>query len=166
MLSKKFFLLGILFLNSCNATEQIDLNLNFKEIFLDISSKSALRTSFIGHMKKIGSLCTRRDKNDVDYDRKGNVKCVSDTGITQFAMSGTETPAVTMIDATVSGTEKCAYMRSVLTQQYGKPAQSKGTCDSTWVLNPGKGRPLIHLRLEKDTKKNEVYFAYQEEQGP
>lgn len=81
-------------------------------------------------------------------------------------MVGTAGPAVTMISATIAGTDKCAYMRSVLVQQYGKPAEIKGHCNSEWLVKRGRDKPLVHVGLEASTRENVVYFSNQEEQGP
>lgn len=111
-------------------------------------------------------LCTERDERDPDYLRKGTVECAGRTGLLILDMSGTSGPAVTMIDAKIAGADKCAYMRSVLVRQYGKPAESKGRCNSEWLVKWGRDLPLVHVRLEADTKENVVYFSNQEEQGP
>jgi hypothetical protein len=166
MKSNKFLLVSLLLVGACDATAQKETTTDFKSVFSVISAKSALTTSFRDQIKKMQPMCTERAASDPEYDRNGNVKCAKEVGITALTMSGTETPAVTMIDATIAGTEKCAHMRSVLTQQYGKPSETQGSCDSKWVVKPGKGKPLIHIALEKDDKANVVYFANQAEQGP
>lgn len=111
-------------------------------------------------------MCVERNESDPDYVRKGNVKCVGKTDITRLGMSGSEAPAVSMIDATIVGREKCAYMRSLLIQQYGKPAESKGKCDSKWLVIRGNDKPVIHVVIEESVRENVVYFSNQEEQGP
>lgn len=99
---------------ACGANAQIEPTQDFKNIFQIISAKSALSTSFRDHIKKMRPLCTERDQSDPDYDRKGTVKCLSKTALLELDMVGTAGPAVTMISATIAGTDKCAYMRSVL----------------------------------------------------
>jgi len=81
-------------------------------------------------------------------------------------MSATASLAVTMIDATIAGIEKCTYMRSILIQEYGKPAESQGNCDSKWLVKRSKGKPLVHIVLEENAKKDVVYFGNEQEQGP
>lgn len=166
MKSKKLFLLLLLLVGACDATAQKEPITDFKSIFSLISAKTALSTSFREQIKKMQPLCTERAASDPEYDRNGNVKCAKEVGISALTMSGTETPAVTMIDATIAGVEKCALMRSVLVQQYGKPNESNGACDSKWLVKAGKGKRPVHIALEKDDKANVVYFGNQEEQGP
>lgn len=158
-------LVTLLFVSAHDASAQKEPALEFKKIFKIISSKDALSTSFREHLKRMSPLCTKRDENEPDYAKKGNVKCIGKTDIPQLDMSGTSDPAVSIVDATIAGAEKCAYMRSALVQQYGKPAEGNGNCDSKWHIKRGKSKPLVHIVLEENSKKDVVYFGNEEEQG-
>lgn len=162
----KIFIVALLFVGACDVSAQKDPEPDFKKVFESISGKNALSTSFRAHIKKMSPLCVERDSSDPDFDRMGNVKCVSKTNVTQFNLIGSASPAVTMIDATIIGVEKCAYMRSMLVKLYGKPAESQGTCNSNWVVARGKGKPPVHVVIEEDIQDNVIYFRNQEEQGP
>jgi len=157
---------GFLFVIACNANAQKEPASDFKRIFQVISSRDALSTSFQLHMEKMGALCAKQDASESGYAKKGNVKCISTTAIPELDMSATASLAVTMIDATIAGIEKCTYMRSILIQEYGKPAESQGNCDSKWLVKRSKGKPLVHIVLEENAKKDVVYFGNEQEQGP
>ena len=166
MTRTRILLTALLLASACNASAQSGPASGYEDIFRVISAKHALSTSFHALMKNMRPLCTERRQGDPDFDRKGNVQCVDRAGITDFRMSGSEDVAVSMIDATFTGNDRCAHLRSILVAQYGKPARTEGRCNSEWVVNRGKDMPLVHISLEENVRKNLVYFANQEEQGP
>lgn len=166
MTRTRTLLLTLLLAGACNASAQSQPASGFEDIFRVISARNVFSTSFRDLLKKMHPLCTERHQGDPDYDRKGNVKCVAKAGVTNFTMSGSADPAVSMINATFTGSANCAQLRAVLVKQYGKPAESQGRCNSTWHVKRGKDLPLVHIALEDDPQDNLVYFRHQEEQGP
>jgi len=150
---------------ACSANAQSEPTQEFKIVFQAISAKNALSISFPEHIRKMRPLCTARDENDPDTGRKGTASCLGKTGVTALDVTGTASPAVTMIDASISGIDKCTYMRARLVQLYGKPAESTGACNGSWIVKR-KGKPIVHIAIEEDKEANFVYFSHQEEQGP
>lgn len=161
----KLLIVALLFVSACDASAQKEPNPEFKKVFDSISAKDALSLPFRTHLKNMSPLCTERAASDPGFDRLGNVRCEKKTDVTTFNMVGSESPVVTMLDATVTGVDKCAYMRTRLVQLYGKPAESKGNCDGNWVVKR-KGKPIVHIAIEEDVQENLIYFSNQEEQGP
>lgn len=161
----KLLMLALLFVSACDASAQKEPNPDFKKVFESISAKNALSQSFRAHLKNMRPLCTERPASDPQFDRMGNVRCEKTSDVTTFNLVGSESPVVTMLDATVAGSDKCTYMRARLVQLYGKPAESTGACNGSWIVKR-KGKPIVHIAIEEDKKENLVYFSHQEEQGP
>lgn len=160
------FITALLFSGACNANAKKELSPEFKKVFESISGKAALSVSFDAHIKKMAPLCSERDSTDPQFDRMGNVKCSSKAEVIKLDMVDSTSPAVTMVTATIAGTEKCAYMRSTLIQLYGKPDETQGNCNSNWAVKRGEGKPIVHVVIEEDKQDNVIYFRNQEEQGP
>ncbi len=117
-------------------------------------------------MKQLDTLCKPNMRKDSNIPKDGNVECGKDTGIKEMDVTGTATPAVTIITSTFAGMDRCDYMRKTLTKQYGKPRDSTGECTANWNVKPGKNGRKKSVGIEKSKDGTVVFFSMDEEQGP
>lgn len=138
----------------------------FRAVFATISSDKILKTSYATVMKQLHGLCLKRQGSDQESLEKGNVACADATAVDRLDLSATDDPALSIVQSSFRGKEKCAYMKAELTKLYGKPVSAKGNCDSQWRPKVAKGKPAQIVGIEASKNDDIVYFTYEEEQGP
>ncbi|MFZ6655044.1 hypothetical protein [Undibacterium sp. TJN19] len=136
----------------------------FEQVFDAISNPRVFDMSFSKILAPLNGLCKKSTRTGVDLIKNGNVECTKNTDVESLTISGSETPTVSMIQASFTGADKCEAMKKILVERFGKPGKTSGACDVSWNLKPlKKGGPRRVAGIE--AAKDKIYFSYAEEQG-
>ena len=136
----------------------------FEKVFDAISSPRVFDMSFAKILAPLDGLCKKSTRTGVDLIKNGNVECVKNTDVESLTISGSETPTVSMIQASFTGADKCEAVKKILTERFGKPGKTDNACDMSWNLKSlKKGGPRRVVSME--AAKDKIYFSYGEEQG-
>jgi hypothetical protein len=157
---KKITLLILLTLTFGCRAEPAAVSPQFKQAIKLLSSEAVFKTSFQQIMAQLKGLCTagKRKPNGEE-----NVTCTARAGISNIVFYGTAMPALTAIDTSFVGLEKCAYVKQEATKKYGKASEDKGPCDAKWMLKPLKNGPERHLTLSPRNEKNSAILMIDED---
>lgn len=150
---------------SCAAAADIQDASPFVRVFDVISAKDVLSKNSGSLFKYLAGLCVYKEPSGAEKYSQGNVQCGSDADIKKMTVSGTADPNIFSVSAVIYGKEKCAYMRQVLTKNFGRPRKGKSDCDMEWAAkgSKGHGRTLVAMELSKE--ENQIYFSINEEEN-
>lgn len=124
----------------------------FEKVFDSIALPNAYLFTFDQLMQKMGGVCKKSTRQEIEQDDLGNVECAKDASVHAFTFYADETP-VRFIGASFYGVEKCAYMKKILIMNFGKPTKIKNTCELEWNLKPLEKKGFdrfVNLKIVND----------------
>jgi hypothetical protein len=124
----------------------------FEKVFDIIALPNAYLFTFDQLMRKMGDVCKKSTRPEIEQDDLGNVECVKDANVHAFTFYADEAP-VRFIGASFYGVEKCTYMKKILIMNFGKPTKIKKTCELEWNLKPVEKKGFdrfINLKIVND----------------
>jgi hypothetical protein len=138
------------------------------EHVFDVIASPQLYTSTSAQvMQQLAPLCKPSTRPEREQLKRGNVECGEKVRAEMFAMLPETGGNVEMVQATFGGAANCAYVKKILTKNFGKPSTVNGECDVTWKLKPAtKGGAQRYVSFEASTVDDKLYYTISVEQGP
>ena len=138
-----------------------------EHVFDVIASPKLYTTTWAQAMQQLTPWCKPSTRPQREQLKRGNVECGEKVRAESFAMSPETGGNVELVQATFGGAANCAYVKKILTRNFGKPTTVKGECDMAWKLKPAtKGGPQRYASFEASTADDKVYYTLGVEQGP
>lgn len=135
---------------------------------LDVIASPKLFTSnWKQAMQQLAPWCKPSTRPEPEQRKRGNVECAENVMVDNFAMSPVIGGNIELVQASFIGGANCAYVKKILTRNFGKPSTVKGECSMTWnIKSASKGGPQRYASFEASTVDDLLDFTIGVEQGP
>jgi hypothetical protein len=138
-----------------------------EHVFDVIASPKLYTSTWAQVMQQLAPSCKPSTRPEREQLKRGNVECGEKVRAEMFAMSPETGGNVELVQATFGGAANCAYVKKILTKNFGKPSTVKGECDVAWKLKPAtKGGAQRYVSFEASTADDKLYYTLGVEQGP
>ena len=138
-----------------------------EHVFDVIASPKLFTSNWKQAMQQLAPLCKPSTRPEREQIKRGNVECGDNVKADSFEMSPEMGGNIVLVQASFAGAANCAYVKKILTRNFGKPSTVKGECDMAWKIKPAsKGGPQRYASFEASTTDDKVYYTLGVEQGP
>ncbi|MES2164904.1 MAG: hypothetical protein V4476_27440 [Pseudomonadota bacterium] len=161
-----YAILGLcLAINACCAQAQSEQT-PVEHVFEVIASPKLFTSNWKQAMQQLAPWCKPSTRPEREQIKRGNVECGENVKADSFAMSPEIGGNIELVQASFIGAANCAYVKKILTRNFGKPSTVKGVCDMAWKIKPAsKGGPQRYASFQATTDDT-VYYTLGVEQGP
>ncbi|WP_332856641.1 hypothetical protein [Duganella sp. S19_KUP01_CR8] len=138
-----------------------------EHVFDVIASPKLFTSNWKQAMQQLAPWCKPSTRPEREQLKRGNVECGEKVKTDSFAMSPEMGGNIELVQASFIGAANCAYVKKILTRNFGKPSTVKGECSMTWNIKPAsKGGPQRYASFEASTVDDMLDFTIGVEQGP
>lgn len=138
-----------------------------EHVFDVLASPKLFTSNWKQAMQQLAPWCKPSTRPEREQIKRGNVECGENVKADSFAMSPEMGGNIELVQASFGGAANCAYVKKILTRNFGKPSKVKGECDVAWKIKPAsKGGPQRYVSFQATTDDDKLYYTLGVEQGP